>query len=131
MSDSSSSRKSQLALDFKSATLYAVRVVLHSHEAAELTAALQQRMKDAGSFFENEPVVIDASQIDEAVDWPVLLDALRGHSLHPVGVVAEGANLTSAQAQGLTAVDLANPVQRPASTPAPDQEVPVVAPPAA
>jgi len=131
VSDSSSGRKGQLALDFKSATLYAVRVVLHSHDAAELSSALEQRMKDAGSFFENEPVVIDANQIEQAIDWPALLDALRRHSLHPVGVVAEGANLKAAQAQGLAAVDLANPVPRPASTPAPDQEVPVVAPPAA
>jgi septum site-determining protein MinC len=131
VSDSSSSRKGQLALDFKSATLYALRVVLHSHDAAELTAALEQRMKDAGSFFENEPVVVDASQIEQAINWAPLLKALRKHSLHPVGVVAEGANLKAAQAQGLASVDLANPVPRPASTPAPDKEVPVVAPPAA
>jgi septum site-determining protein MinC len=131
VSDSSSSRKGQLALDFKSATLYAVRVVLHSHDAAELTAALEQRMKDAGSFFENEPVVVDASQIEQAINWAPLLKALRKHSLHPVGVVAEGANLKAAQAQGLASVDLANPVPRPVSTPAPDKEVPVVAPPAA
>ncbi|MFW7340265.1 septum site-determining protein MinC [Pollutimonas sp. H1-120] len=131
MSDSSSNRKGQLALDFKSATLYALRVVLHSHDAAELTAALRQRMKDAGSFFENEPVVVDASQIEQDINWAALLKALRGHSLHPVGIVAQGANLKAAQAQGLASVDLANPVPRPASTPAPDQEVPVVAPPAA
>lgn len=131
VSDSSSSRKGQLALDFKSATLYAVRVVLHSQDAAELIAALEQRMKDAGSFFENEPVVIDASQIEQVINWAPLLKALRKHSLHPVGVVAEGANLKAAQAQGLASVDLANPVPRPVSTPAPDKEVPVVAPPTA
>lgn len=65
MSDSSTHRKSQLALDFKSATLYAVRVVLHSHETEALTAALAQRMKDAGAFFENEPVVLDAAKLDQ------------------------------------------------------------------
>lgn len=131
MSDSSSKRKSPLALDFKSATLYAVRVVLHSADASALLAALDRRMKDAGSFFENEPVVIDAEQISDPIDWPALLQALRGHSLHPVGVVAQSANLKAAQAQGLAAVDLAQPVTRPAATPAPEQEVPVVAPPAA
>src|SRR3546814_982039 len=45
--------------------------------------------------------------------------------------LAQDANLKAAQAQGLTAVDLANPAPRPTSTPAPEQDVPVVAPPAA
>ena len=44
-----------LALDFKSATLYAIRVVLHSADPERLSAALAKRMADAGSFFENEP----------------------------------------------------------------------------
>ncbi|KOF52966.1 hypothetical protein AD428_16725 [Achromobacter sp. DMS1] len=53
-----------LALDFKSATLYAVRVVLHDADPERLNAALAKRMADAGSFFENEPVVVDASRVD-------------------------------------------------------------------
>ena len=131
MNDSSSNRESQLALDFKSATLYAVRVVLHSSRLPELISALEQRMSDAGSFFENEPVVIDASAIEEALDWAALIEALRKHALYPIGVMAQEANLEAARTQGLTSVDLANPVPRPAATPAPDKEVPVVAPPAA
>nr|WP_255675930.1 septum site-determining protein MinC [Pusillimonas sp. MFBS29] len=116
-------------MDFKSATLYALRVVLRSHDDAELLAALERRMNDAGSFFENEPVVIDASLITETIDWPALIAALREHSLHPVGVVAQDANLQAALAQGLTAVDLGSPTPRPTAQPAPEQEVPVVAPP--
>jgi septum site-determining protein MinC len=104
-----------LALDFKSATLYAVRVVLHSAEIERLAAALDKRMADAGSFFENEPVVIDASRVDGPVDWPALLDALRGHNLPPIGVVAEGDNLRAAQAAGLTPVELSTPPVRPAA----------------
>ncbi|CFP04635.1 cell division inhibitor [Bordetella pertussis] len=42
-----------LALDFKSATLYAIRVVLHDADTTRLRAALDKRMADAGSFFEN------------------------------------------------------------------------------
>lgn len=129
MSDAKPKNKSPSALDFKSATLYALRVVLRSHDDGELLAALQQRMTDAGAFFENEPVVIDASLIAEIIDWSALLQALRGHSLHPVGVVAQGANLEAALAQGLAAVDLGSPTPRPTSQPAPEQEVPVVAPP--
>ncbi|CAM5294896.1 septum site-determining protein MinC [Eoetvoesiella caeni] len=127
----SSSPAGQTALDFKSATLYAVRVVLHDHSLKALVAALDQRMKDAGSFFENEPVVIDASNLTQATDWKALVKALRGHALHPIGVVAEGANLEAAKACGLPQVDLSAAPVRPASTPAPDKEVPVVAPTAA
>lgn len=116
------------ALDFKSAALYALRVVLHSADTSALIAALDQRMHDAGSFFENEPVVIDASGITEAIDWPTLVKALRDHRLHPIGVVAEGAALEAAGACGLAQVDLSSPPARPASTPAPEAEVPVVSP---
>jgi septum site-determining protein MinC len=101
-----------LALDFKSATLYAVRVVLHSADPARLAEALDKRMADAGSFFENEPVVIDASRVEEAIDWPALLAALRGHNLPPIGVVAEGDNLRGAREAGLASVELSTPPQR-------------------
>lgn len=130
MSDTTTNRKGPLALDFKSATLYAVRVVLHSHDQQELSAALQQRMSDAGSLFENEPVVIDASNISEPIDWAALTKALSGHALHPIGVIAEDENLKAANAIGLPLVDLSAVPARPVSTPAPDKEVPVVAPPA-
>lgn len=103
-----------LALDFKSATLYAIRVVLHSADLTRLTAALDQRMADAGSFFENEPVVIDASRVTDTIDWPALLTALRDHNLPPIGVVAVDENLTAARAAGLTPVELSTPVSRPA-----------------
>ncbi len=103
------------ALDFKSATLYAVRVVLQHADTAELIAALQQRMADAGAFFENEPVVIDASRVDDPIDWPALIEALRDHRLPVIGVVAQGANLKAAQACGLTQVDLSASPSRHAS----------------
>ncbi|WP_313625369.1 septum site-determining protein MinC [Achromobacter sp.] len=102
-----------LALDFKSATLYAIRVVLHSADTERLNAALAKRMADAGSFFENEPVVIDASRVDEKIDWTALVAALRGHNLPPIGVVAEGANLQAAREAGLTPVELSTPAARP------------------
>jgi septum site-determining protein MinC len=105
----------ELALDFKSATLYAVRLVLHSADPQRLEEALAQRMKDAGGFFENEPVVIDASRLEEeTLDWPRLLAALQGHNLPAIGVVAEGGNLEAARAAGLTPVDLSVTATRPA-----------------
>src|SRR5690606_19774344 len=122
-----------LALDFKSATLYAVRVVLHSADLSLLTAALDRRMAPAGSFFENEPVVTDASRVDSPIDWPALLQALRRHNLPPIGVVAQGANLQAAQEAGLAAVELSTPRPAPAvETAAPsDIATPVPAVPAA
>lgn len=129
MSKSTTTHKGSAALDFKSAALYAVRVVLHSSDISQLQAALDQRMHDAGSFFENEPVVVDASNLQGTLDWPVLLQALRDHRLHPIGVVAQDAILEAARACGLPQVDLSSPPARPPSTPAPDAEVPVVAPP--
>lgn len=124
-----------LALDFKSATLYAIRVVLHSADPERLNAALAKRMADAGSFFENEPVVIDASRVEEKIDWTALLAALRGHNLPPIGVVAEGANLEAARAAGLAPVELSTPAARPApvidTAPPNDVATPVPSVPAA
>ena len=124
-----------LALDFKSATLYAIRVVLHSADPERLNAALAKRMADAGSFFENEPVVIDASRVEETIDWAALVGALRGHNLPPIGVVAEGANLAAARAAGLTPVELSTPAARPAqvidTAPPNDVATPVPSVPAA
>jgi len=122
------SESSSPALDFKSANLYAVRIVLHAADLQSLTDALDKRMHDAGSFFENEPVVIDAEQISDPVDWTALVQALRDHRLYPIGVVAEGDNLEAARQAGLTGVELSSPIVRPASTPAADHEVPVVNP---
>ena len=114
MADHSPSPAAQkLALDFKSANLYALRIVLQSAETEALQAALAKRMQDAGSFFQNEPVVIDASRIEAPIDWPALLAALREHELPPIGVVAEGANLQAAREAGLIAVELASAPVRP------------------
>ena len=94
------------ALDFKSATLYAIRVVLQHADTKALIKALKKRMADAGAFYENEPVVIDAGSVDEVVDWAPLLKAFADHRLPVIGVVAQGENLAAAKACGLAAVDL-------------------------
>jgi septum site-determining protein MinC len=103
------------ALDFKSATLYAIRVVLQHADTKGLIKALKKRMADAGSFFENEPVVIDAAAVEAVVDWAPLLKAFADHRLPVIGVVAQGDNLAAAKACGLTAVDLSSSPVRNAS----------------
>ena len=122
-------QKTPLALDFKSATLYAVRVVLQTHDMAQLQLALAQRMHDAGSFFKDEPVVIDAGELDDVVDWTALVALLRSHDLHPIAAVAAGDNVDAALDAGLSNVELSAPVARPGSQPADDKDVPAVAAP--
>ena len=103
------------ALDFKSATLYAIRVVLQHADTQDLIGALKKRMADAGTFFENEPVVIDASGVEGLIDWGPLLKAFVDHRLPVIGVVAQGDNLAAAKACGLTGVDLSSSPTRNAS----------------
>lgn len=93
-------------LDFKSATIYAIRIVLQDSDTESLIGALQRRMADAGTFFENEPVVIDASRVDAPIDWEPLLEALSHHQLPVIGVVASGVNLERAEECGLVHVEL-------------------------
>ncbi len=102
-------------LEFKSATLYAIRVVLQHSDTKVLIKALKKRMADAGAFFENEPVVIDAMRVEESIDWAPLIEAFKKHKLPVIGVVAQGDNLVQAQACGLTPVDLSAAPARHAS----------------
>ena len=128
VTDASSSPKDTSALDFKSATLYAVRVVLHSANLNELLETLDRRMTDARGFFEDEPVVVDTSGLADTIDWPTFVDALRQHRLRPIGAVGNAANLEQARKVGLEAVDLSHGVAR--AMPSPATASPAVAAPA-
>lgn len=75
-------------LDFKSATLYAVRLVLHSAETSTLLGELQQRLKDAGDFFDGEPVVLDATALSTAPDWKALARILAAANMPLIGAAA-------------------------------------------
>jgi len=128
------------ALDFKSANLYALRAVLRDADTARLTDALDAHMARAGSLFEGEPVILDASLLpadatdNATVDWPALVARLREHNLPVIGVVATDALRDAARAAGLTALELsahasahtarsasaATGTTPPADTPAPD-----------
>lgn len=93
-------------LDFKSATLYAVRLVLQPAEPGDLLAALKQRLADAGDFFEGEPVVIDAQSLQAPADWTALANVLRDHVMSVVGVAATDALHAGIRAAGLAIVSL-------------------------
>ncbi|GAA0780821.1 septum site-determining protein MinC [Castellaniella ginsengisoli] len=98
--------KTAAALDFKGASLHVLRAVLRTADTAELIGALDQRMQEAGAFYENEPVVLDAQDLDQAPDWPALAEALRRHHLHPIGVRAPEALLDLARKAGLAPLDI-------------------------
>jgi len=98
--------QSNHALTFKSTTLYAVRVVLHDHDSEALISSLEQRMQEAGGFFAQEPVVIDAMGLSEAPNWSALLAAFKQHALPVLGVSAQGLVLESAIDAGLVSIDM-------------------------
>ncbi|MBU4611272.1 septum site-determining protein MinC [Achromobacter sp. GG226] len=93
-------------LDFKSATLYAIRLVLHSSDTPAVLAALGQRLDDADGFFDGEPVVIDASGLAEAPDWVALARTLTDRGLPVVGVTAPDALQAGVTAARLAVVHL-------------------------
>lgn len=105
------------ALEFKSATLYALRAVLHSADTDAVIKALDQRMADAGSFFAGEAVVIDASALAEAPNWEDLLEAFSRQHLPVIGVVASAEIAQSALEQGLPSVELSNAAVKAAVAP--------------
>src|SRR5690606_30060354 len=82
------SSHNSLILDFKSATLYAVRLVLHSAETSVLLEELRQRLKEAGDFFDGEPVVIDATGLAAAPDWKALARTLAAANMPLIGAAA-------------------------------------------
>lgn len=105
------------ALEFKSATLYALRAVLHSDDTATIIAALKQRMADAGSFFAGESVVIDASALETAPNWDELLEAFSEQKLPVIGVVATSEIAQTALEHGLANVELSSATQKTTSAP--------------
>jgi len=111
-------------LDIKSTSLYAIRVVLHSSDLQAVLAALDQRMEEAAGFFEDEPVVIDASRLAEPLDWNQLAEALKRHGLPTIGIMAPEELAESAREAGLALLSLPaaparSPTPEPAAEPAP------------
>jgi len=93
-------------LDFKSATLYAVRLVLHSAETSTLLAELQQRLKEAGDFFDGEPVVLDATALSTAPDWKALARTLSAANMPLIGAAAPDALHSGLRRAGFAIVSL-------------------------
>jgi len=101
------SKSSFSALEFKSASLFVVRIELKSTDTAALQQALEQKMAEAGSLFEHEPVVLDIGGLSDAPDWAELVALLARHKLPVIGVMGpDGALIDSARQAGLCKVDV-------------------------
>ncbi|MFT4268076.1 MAG: septum site-determining protein MinC, partial [Xenophilus sp.] len=90
MTDASAAR-SRAVFEFKSATLPLIAVILKTADLAVLTAALDAQLADSPDFFEQEPVVIDLSQLPQqdaeaAIDFAALRRILARHQTQPVAV---------------------------------------------
>ena len=90
MTDASAARH-RAVFEFKSATLPLIAVILKTGDLGVLRTALDAQLADSPDFFEQEPVVIDLSQLSEAdqhtpIDFVSLRAILSRHQTQPVAV---------------------------------------------
>src|SRR5689334_22235451 len=137
MADASAAR-TRAVFEFKSATLPLIAVILKTSDLEVLAEALDAQLADSPDFFEQEPVVIDLSQLPEedpadagqALDFTALRGLLARHQTQPVAVRGgSDAQHAAARAAGLSVTAMpAAPVPRPApaEAPAPAPEAPQI-----
>ena len=90
MADSSAAR-TKAVFEFKSATLPLIAVILKTADLAVLAEALNAQLADSPDFFEQEPVVIDLSVLQETgtasdIDFARLRSLLARHQTQPIAV---------------------------------------------
>ena len=135
MADASAAR-TKAVFEFKSATLPLVALILKTKDLDVLATALDAQLADSPDFFEQEPVVIDLSQLadgaDATIDFPALRDLLARHQTQPIAVRggSDGQN-AAARAAGLSLAAMpVTPTPRapapPAPAPAPASEAPQI-----
>ena len=76
-------------LDLKSAQLPVVAMVLKTTDVASIAAELAARRADDPEFFDNDPVLIDLSAVQDEpqpIDFAALVKTLRSHRTQPVAV---------------------------------------------
>lgn len=93
------------AYEIKSASLPLVAFVLKTHDLSVLEADLTRRLGGTPDFFDNDPVVIDLSaleQPDGVLDFAAICALLRSHRMVPVAVRGGQADhIANAQRAGL------------------------------
>ncbi|MDO8373957.1 MAG: septum site-determining protein MinC [Polaromonas sp.] len=109
--------------EIKSANLPLVALLLKSSDLSALSREMALRFGDIPDFFDNDPLVIDLSQLplDAAtVDFAALIALLRPYRVAPLAVRGGNpAQLAAALAAGLVAAPDARVVSAPAAAPAP------------
>ncbi|SFM28666.1 septum site-determining protein MinC [Variovorax sp. OV329] len=135
MAEASAARTRAL-FEFKSATLPLIAVILKTTDLDLLAEALDAQLADSPDFFEQEPVVIDLSQLEEAseggggqvgeLDFERLRQLLARHQTQPIAVRG-GSDAQHVAARGAGLSIAAMPVSPPARAPAP-AEAPSPAP---
>lgn len=116
-----------LPFEIKSAQLPLMAFLLKTVQVAKVAQELQHRYGDSPDFFDQEPLLIDVSALQNSpdpLDFPALVALLRQYRLQPIAI--KGGNptqLDAARAAGLVWADdtgwTQNPVSSAASTPAP------------
>jgi septum site-determining protein MinC len=135
MADVSAAR-TKAVFEFKSATLPLIAVILKTSDLDVLAEALDAQLADSPDFFEQEPVVIDLSQLPEQdedgeaaaqLDFAALRSLLARHQTQPIAVRGgNAAHNAAARAAGLSLAAMPSaPAPRP---PAPPAEAPAEAP---
>ena len=96
------------SFDLKSAQLHVVAVALKDTDVSLVAADLAQRLADDPDFFDNDPVLIDLGQVQDAtqpIDFPALIALLKAHHTQPVAVRGGSAEqVRDALAAGLSLV---------------------------
>jgi septum site-determining protein MinC len=121
--------------EIKSANLPLVALLLKSADLGRLSTEFAQRFGDIPDFFDNDPLVIDLSPLQQAepgaaADFAGLLTLLRSHRLNPIAVRGgDDAQMALALQAGLMAAPDAT-LQRaaPAQQPQPIAPQPVAEP---
>jgi septum site-determining protein MinC len=94
-----------LIFDLKSAALTLVALVLKTTDGVALDRELEERFGNVPDFFDQDPVVIDLSQVREAatdIDFAALIAVLRKHKMVPIAAKGGGAHqMEAALAAGL------------------------------
>lgn len=133
MADASAARN-KAVFEFKSATLPLVAVILKTSRLDVLADALDAQLADSPDFFEQEPVVIDLSQLQDDgeaadIDFIALRNLLARHQTQPIAVRG-GSNAQHAAARGvglsIAAMPVAPTPAARAAAPAPATEAPQI-----
>lgn len=98
--------KTNLTVDFKSTSLYALKLVLLSDNSQNVLADLKQRITDAGDFYTDEAIVIDTTNLTKAPDWQALIKMLHDHQMHPIGIQTNSQLEAACADAGLAILDV-------------------------